>query len=170
MNMASLQVKATLRQTVVGLFYCIGSGDEPLIGIHWPAKAAQAAEGNLSLVSGPWPSGVSIDSAIKSHVQKEYGYDAKSVLEITPIEHGEYFSEVNNKQYHWCLVLLKKSAGSLVPTPSEVASFGWYGPKTLQSAIDQMHSEKRFMFRRVLQIGIEMEPVLRPFRKQFGMK
>ena len=171
MNIAHQTMKADLRQTVVGLFYCISGNKVPLIGIHWPAKAAQAAEANLSLVSGLWGESESLEIAMRHHISAEYGYDEKSVMEITPLNHQEFFSDINKKRYHWCLVQLKRHPGVHVSQPkpavSDVASFGWYGPNNLISAIELMHSEKQFMFKQVLRLAIDVEPVLLPYRKNF---
>lgn len=175
MNIAVSRTRAVhYRKTVSGLFYCLGSNDVPLMGIHWPAKAARAQEPNLSPVAGEWKEGESDKDAIMRQVSTEYGEQA--AIKVTPLKHQKFVSDTNRKQYHWLLVALALPSGvmsnskvpDIIPDQDEVASFGWYTAVQLDGAIDLMHSEKQFMFMKALRIANGLEPDLLPFRRRFG--
>lgn len=169
MNVASHPTESNLRQTVSGLFYCLGSNGDPLIGIHWPAKAAQAQESNLSPVAGEWKGSEPAAAALIRQLKSEYGLKQFRV-KITPLLHPPFVSVANCKQYHWMLVHLMSESAHIQPQASDVASFGWYGPAELQSAIDLMHAEKQRWFVEVLKMAIDLESDLIPFGKQFGRR
>jgi ADP-ribose pyrophosphatase YjhB (NUDIX family) len=170
MNVAASHTYAVpYRQTVSGLFYCLGSNDDPLIGIHWPAKAALAQEPNLSPVAGEWKNNERAVDAMIRQLKAEYGLKQFRV-QITPLSHSAFVSVPNRKQYHWMLVHLMSESGHVQPQASDVASFGWYGPAELQSAIDLMHAEKQRWFLEVLKLAIDLTPDLIPFGKQFGRR
>ncbi len=174
MNIANRVSVETYRPTVSGLFYCLGSKGVPLIGIHWPAKAARAQEPNLSPVAGEWKKGESGEEAIMRQVSHEYGEQA--AIKVTPLEHQRFVSTVNLKQYHWFLVALSLPSSvttyskvpDIIPDQDEVASFGWYTAAQLDGAINLMHLEKQFMFIEVLRIANGFENDLLPFRRRFG--
>jgi len=169
MNIASLPTESKLRQTVSGLFYYVGKDGAPLIGIHWPAKAANAQESNLSPVAGEWKKDERAMDAMIRQLKVEYGLRQFRV-QITPLAHSPFISVPNRKQYHWMLVHLMSESGHIQPQASDVASFGWYGPAELQSAIDLMHAEKQRWFLEVLKLAIDLESDLIPFGKRFGRR
>jgi ADP-ribose pyrophosphatase YjhB (NUDIX family) len=166
MNIAKKVGPDVYLRTVSGLFCRTTSNGAVLIGIHWPKKAALAEESNLSPVAGPWEDGESAEAAIRRRLKAEYGLLA--VADISPLQHGTFASETNRKQYFWLLVKLEYPVPDIVANTREVASFGWYNPSNLESAIALMHREKQLMFKEVLKIAINIEPDLRPFKKDFG--
>jgi hypothetical protein len=163
------------RKTVSGLFQCLSSHGDVLIGIHWPQKAALAEESNLSPVAGEWRDGETAEAALRRQILSEYGL-VESDVKIFPLEHPHFVSQANLKQYYWLLVALSRpvgetakiSAPAIGGNPKDVASFGWYGVSQLEGALSLMHREKAYMFRQVLKIAIAIEPDLRPFAKRFG--
>jgi hypothetical protein len=156
------------RPTVAGLMYCIGSKEEPLIGLHWPRKAALVEEPNLTVVSGQLKKNETVTDSMMRHVLSEYRCLREDILDIVPLELEPLLSPATHKQYSWCIVHVIKPSNITQPAPREVASFGWYTPKQLQSGIDQMHTEKQKMFRLVLKLAIEVQSDLIPFKKRFG--
>lgn len=169
MNIATHPTESNLRQTVSGLFYFVGRDGKPLIGIHWPAKAASAQESNLSPVAGEWKKDERAVDAMIRQLKAEYGLKQFRV-QITPLSHSEFVSVANRKRYYWMLVHLMSESAHIQPQASDVASFGWYGPAELQSAIDLMHAEKQRWFLEVLKLAIDLEPALIPFGKRFGRR
>lgn len=171
MNALALVRSNKYRQTVSGIFYRLGTNDTPLIGIHWPQKAALASESNLSPVAGAWNDNETMEEVITRQLKTEYSVE--TAISIRRLRHNELLSSATGKQYHWCLVELTR----LTPTEkvpkfavnqSEVAAFGWYLPGNLGIAISSMHTTKAFMFKQVLRQAIRIEPNLSSFRKQFG--
>ena len=156
------------RPTAAGLMYCIGSKAEPLVGLHWPTKAAVVEEPNLTMVSGELKSNETASESIMRHILREYGCAREDVLEITPLKLVTLLSPTTRKQYRWCIVQVIRPSQIIKPAPREVASFGWYAPGQLSSAIDQMHREKQKMFRLVLKLAISEQSDLTPFKKLFG--
>tara|TARA_B100000508_G_scaffold113034_1_gene91532 strand:- start:5869 stop:6369 length:501 start_codon:yes stop_codon:yes gene_type:complete len=143
-----------LRPTVAGLVVK-PENPYPLIGIHWPKKAAQCGEGNLSTAGGGIHSDETPEAAMLRELREEYRITG---AEVTMMGHPRW--EFGGKLYTWCLVKCLTGPDPRV-NRAEVASFGWYSaPEQLRVAVQAMHDNKRYMFIRALSIAAQLEPEL----------
>lgn len=142
------------RPTVAGLLVR-PAHPYPLIGIHWPQKAAACGEGNLSTVGGGIEKGETPEDAMRRELGEEYNI---TDADITRLDHPCW--ESNGKLYTWCLVKCLTGPDPRV-NREEVASFGWWvGPSALKVAVASMHASKRTMFLGALNIAGHLEPDL----------
>jgi 8-oxo-dGTP pyrophosphatase MutT (NUDIX family) len=160
----------TIRPTVAGLVITISKPSKlpskALVAIHWPGKAKEQGEGNLTTVSGRWMEGESQENAMLRHVEEEYGLRPPATCVVTPIVHPDFVSPVVGKQYFWSLVEVCGDPGSVQPNGAEVASFGWYAaPDALATAVADMHASKAYMFKTVLELAAKVNPLLMPYHR-----
>ncbi len=147
-------VSTIYRPTVAGLVVRRAE-PFPLILIHWPSKAAQKGEENLSTAGGGMNPGETPAQAMARELEEEY--QVTDAL-ITPMSHPDW--HFHGKRYHWCLVECL-TRPQVVPLREEVAAIGWYAsPSCLQQAMKQMHDSKRYMFVRALGIALNLAPEL----------
>tara|TARA_B100000508_G_scaffold113035_1_gene91540 strand:+ start:526 stop:1041 length:516 start_codon:yes stop_codon:yes gene_type:complete len=148
-----------LRPTVAG-FFVKPRLPYPLIGIHWPAKAAQCGESNLTTAGGGIRArrGESPEQAMRREIWEEYGLPDTAV-DVTAMPHAPWAH--NGKLYTWCLVVTDRDPEPEKLNAREVSSFGWWtSTDQIGVAAAAMHENKRKMFLRALGMACRMQPDL----------
>ncbi len=137
----------------------------PLIAIHWPKKAANEWQPNLTTAGGGILPGESLEAAMVRELGEEYGMVS---TRVTALSHPRF--EFHGKEYHWCLAVCESAAFS--PLEDEVAAVGWYAcPDSLKTAVQLMHEPKRQMFLTALGIACCLEPKLfGPYRRAVKLR